>query len=90
MAHKNPQSDNAAKPSIKEPATTPLHEESAPEELTGRASATDDDLTALVRNDSQAHFTDGFSGGSGDDSGVAIENDDDVAAAAEREEPDSE
>jgi hypothetical protein len=90
MTRKDQPVDDVKNVNVKEPATTSLHEESAPEELTGRASATDDDLTALVRNDTQDHFTDGFSGGSGDDSGVAIENDDDVAAAAEREEPDSE
>jgi hypothetical protein len=86
MPKNDQQADGVASDDVKEPATVELHEESAPEELTGRASATDDDLTALVRNDTQDHFTDGFSGGSGDDTGVAIENDDEVAAAADRDE----
>jgi hypothetical protein len=90
MAKKDQQADSEAKNDLKQPATVQLHEESAPKELTGRASATDDDLTALVRNDSQDHFSDGFSGGSGDDSGVAIENDEDITAAAERNERASE
>ncbi len=90
MAKKDQQADGVANDDVKAPPTVTLHEESAPKELTGRASATDDDLTALVRNDSQDHFTDGFSGGSGDDSGVAIEKDEDATAAAERNEHASE
>lgn len=35
-----------------------------PEELTGRASGTDEDLTALFNNESEAHLADGFRGGS--------------------------
>ena len=42
-----------------------------PNELTGRASASTDDLTTLFRNDSAEHFDDGFSGGSDDDTKVA-------------------
>jgi hypothetical protein len=38
-----------------------------PEELTGRASGTDDDLVALFDNTSVAHLTDGFRGGSDDE-----------------------
>ncbi len=38
-----------------------------PEELTGRASGTDEDLTALFNNDSEAHMADGFRGGSEDE-----------------------
>ena len=38
-----------------------------PEELTGRASRTSDDLTALFGNDSPEHLADGVRGGSGDD-----------------------
>lgn len=37
------------------------------EELTGRASKTEDDLEALFENESEEHLTDGFRGGSGDD-----------------------
>lgn len=35
-----------------------------PDELTGRASKTDDDLTSLFENDSEEHIKDGFKGGS--------------------------
>ena len=38
-----------------------------PEELTGRASGTSEDLTALFENESKAHLADGFRGGSADD-----------------------
>ncbi|MEP6573908.1 MAG: hypothetical protein ABJD11_14490 [Gemmatimonadota bacterium] len=37
-----------------------------PEEITGRASATDESLVGLFQNDSDAHMTDGFQGGSED------------------------
>jgi len=37
------------------------------EELTGRASKTEDDLEALFENEDQEHLVDGFKGGSGDD-----------------------
>lgn len=38
-----------------------------PEELTGRASATDESVSELFAEDSAAHLADGFRGGSGDD-----------------------
>ncbi|MES3035966.1 MAG: hypothetical protein V4813_18325 [Gemmatimonadota bacterium] len=38
-----------------------------PEELTGRASGTDEDLVALFDNASDKHMTDGFRGGSEDE-----------------------
>lgn len=38
-----------------------------PEELTGRASATDEDLVALFENRTDQHMTDGFRGGSDDE-----------------------
>ena len=38
-----------------------------PEELTGRASGTGEDLTALFKNESPAHLADGFRGGSEDE-----------------------
>ena len=38
-----------------------------PEELTGRASGTDDDLVALFDNASRDHLADGFRGGSDDE-----------------------
>jgi hypothetical protein len=38
-----------------------------PEELTGRASATPEDLATLFRNDAPDHMADGFRGGSNSD-----------------------
>jgi hypothetical protein len=38
-----------------------------PEEVTGRASGTDDDLVSLFGNESDEHVRDGFRGGSQDD-----------------------
>lgn len=38
-----------------------------PEELTGRASGTDEDLVALFGNQTSAHLTDGFRGGATDE-----------------------
>ena len=38
-----------------------------PDELTGRASKTNDDLTSLFDNDSEEHIADGFKGGSDED-----------------------
>jgi hypothetical protein len=38
-----------------------------PEELTGRASGTDEDLVALMGNTSGDHLADGFRGGSEDE-----------------------
>ncbi len=38
-----------------------------PEELTGRASGTDDDLVSLFENASGDHLADGFRGGSDDE-----------------------
>jgi hypothetical protein len=49
-----------------------------PEELTGRASGTDEDVVALFAEDTADHFADGFRGGSGDDSGSAISKDPDA------------
>jgi hypothetical protein len=46
-----------------------------PEELTGRASGTDDDLVALFDNTTGDHIADGFRGGSDDE---AVEDLDDV------------
>jgi hypothetical protein len=40
--------------------------EPLPEEITGRASGTDESLTTLFDNPSQEHLRDGFQGGSGD------------------------
>lgn len=49
-----------------------------PEELTGRASATGEDLVALMANGSAEHLTDGFRGGNGDDPETDAVNDDDA------------
>jgi hypothetical protein len=38
-----------------------------PEEVTGRASGTDEELTALFDNESAGHLADGFRGGSADE-----------------------
>ena len=38
-----------------------------PDELTGRASKTDDELTTLFQNPDDEHVADGFRGGSGDE-----------------------
>jgi hypothetical protein len=55
-----PNPPNAAEASIEDESTLP-------DELTGRAAATDEDLTSLFRNASREHFADGFNGGSDDD-----------------------
>lgn len=49
-----------------------------PEELTGRASGTSEDVTTLFRNDSADHYADGFRGGSNDDPGSDLPKDDDT------------
>jgi len=54
-----------------------------PEELTGRASATDEDLTSLFANDSGDHIADGFRGGSNADPESEILNEDDTDPADE-------
>lgn len=43
-----------------------------PEELTGRASKTDEDLTTLFNNAGADHIEDGFKGGSNQDVDVEI------------------
>lgn len=54
-----------------------------PEELTGRASGTGEDLTALFNNESEAHLADGFRGGSEDE--PVAESQADGSVEAERE-----
>lgn len=44
-----------------------LEDRPLPDELTGRAGKTEDDLETLFENESEEHLTDGFKGGSGDD-----------------------
>jgi hypothetical protein len=46
-----------------------LELEPLPDELTGRAGKTGDDLGALFENETEEHLADGFNGGSGDESG---------------------
>ena len=50
-----------------QPQSPTLEETPLPEELTGRASKTSEDLTALFENDTPEHLVDGFRGASGDD-----------------------
>ena len=45
-----------------------------PEELTGRASETSEDVTTLFASDTAQHFADGFRGGSNDDRGTDLPN----------------
>ena len=51
-----------------------------PEEITGLAAGTDDDLVALFGNASAAHLADGFRGGSEDDPATPDETRPDVAS----------
>jgi hypothetical protein len=56
-----------------------------PGELTGRASGTSEDLTALFAGDTAEHFADGFSGGSDDDSGSDLPKDANTRPDAEED-----
>ena len=56
-----------------------------PEELTGRASGTADDLRALFAGDTAEHFADGFRGGSDGDSATDIPRDDSRRPDAEED-----
>jgi len=56
-----------------------------PEELTGRASGTSEDLTALFANDAADHMADGFRGGSNDDRGSDLLKDRDTDVAADED-----
>jgi hypothetical protein len=42
------------------------------EELTGRASKTEEDLGTLFGNETEEHIEDGFKGGSGDEPGTEV------------------
>ena len=57
-----------------------------PEELTGRASGSEEDLRALFAGDTAEHFADGFRGGSDDDSATDIPRDDSRKPDAAEEE----
>jgi hypothetical protein len=50
-----------------------------PEELTGRAAGTGEDLTSLFANGSDEHLADGFRAGNGDDPETEIDTKDDQA-----------
>ncbi len=56
-----------------------------PEELTGRASRTSEDLTTLFANDTADHFADGFAGGSNDDRGSDLLDADDTDPNADED-----
>jgi len=56
-----------------------------PEELTGRASGTSEDLTALFANDAADHMADGFRGGSNGDRGSDLLKDHDTDVAADED-----
>jgi hypothetical protein len=60
-----PAREEALKPRPEVPAD--LEETPAPEELTGRAAKTEEDLSSLFENPGDDHLTDGFKGGSGDE-----------------------
>lgn len=55
-----------------------------PEEITGRASATNEDLVELFVNESDAHLEDGFRGGSEDETRDDVDGPDDPRAALKR------
>jgi hypothetical protein len=63
-----PNPSSAAEASIEDDVTLP-------DEITGQAAATDEDLTSLFRNASKSHFSDGFHGASGDDAAGVIRDD---------------
>lgn len=50
-----------------------------PQELTGRAAGTSEDLQSLFANSSDEHLTDGFRAGNGDDPDTDVERTDDQA-----------
>jgi len=50
-----------------------------PQELTGRAAGTGEDLLSLFSNRSDEHLTDGFRAGNGDDPDTDVERTDDQA-----------
>ena len=53
-------------------------DESQTSELTGRASATGEDLASLFANDSDEHLRDGFRSGNGDDPQSDVDPTDDL------------
>jgi hypothetical protein len=59
--------------------------EPLPEELTGKASATSDNLAALFANNDAEHIADGFRGGSDDDPATDIPKSDRTRPDAEED-----
>jgi len=51
-----------------------------PEEITGRATGTNEDVTALFASNDPAHLADGFRGSSDDDRGSDISKDEDTGS----------
>ena len=89
MANHEQQADDAPDADPKQPSTVPLLDEAAPDEITGRATGTDDDLSTLFDSTSGNHLADGFKGGSDDDVDVALA-DDAVPTASPEPEPELE
>ncbi len=56
-----------------------------PQELTGRASGTEEDLDTLFANDAADHFADGFRGGSNDDPASDIPREPDTGGNADED-----
>jgi hypothetical protein len=75
MTKKDEQADGVSNSDQKPSRQLSIVPEPAADELTGRATGTDDDLAALFASESGNHLADGFSGGSDDDAGVATTDD---------------
>ncbi len=58
-----------------------------PEELTGRASSTNEEVTTLFARDTAEHFTDGFRGGSGDDPGSDLSPEPQIGSVDPKQSP---
>jgi hypothetical protein len=68
MAKKRKQKTEHADGGTTRPETPELEgREPLPEEVTGKASGTDEDLTSLFDDEDGEHMTDGFRGGSEDE-----------------------
>ena len=68
MAKKRKQKTEHADGGTNRPETPGLEgREPLPEEVTGKASGTDEDLASLFDDDKGEHMTDGFRGGSEDE-----------------------
>jgi hypothetical protein len=85
MAIHEAQADGAPDADPKIPTTVRLLDEAAPDEITGQATGTDENLSALFDSTSGNHLADGFKGGSDDDVDVAVAGDVDPIAIPETE-----